>query len=234
MSLDTSTLYLVATMVAALLGVMLLFVGRQQKIPALYWWGFAYLLGAISVAFWTLASAMIGEALSLAVNSLGLVACAMVWNAARVFHGRAPSWGGLFLGALAWIAAIMTLPPESEVLRLTIGAAIVAAYAMLTAHELGLERRTSVQRNWPAMLVPLLHGFVLMLPIVLGDLLHVDTGGFGTSIWATLFAIELVLYAVGTVFVIFMLVSERAVTVHKVAASCDPLTGLFNRRGFSE
>ena len=234
MSLDTSTLYLVATMVAALLGVMLLFVGRQQKIPALYWWGFAYLLGAISVAFWTLASAMIGEALSLAVNSLGLVACAMVWNAARVFHGRAPSWGGLFLGALAWIAAIMTLPPESAVLRLTIGAAIVAAYAMLTAHELGLERRTSVQRNWPAMLVPLLHGFVLMLPSVLGDLLHGDTGSFGTSIWATLFAVELVLYAVGTVFVIFMLVSERAVTVHKVAASCDPLTGLFNRRGFSE
>jgi diguanylate cyclase (GGDEF)-like protein len=49
-----------------------------------------------------------------------------------------------------------------------------------------------------------------------------------------IFAIELVLYAVGTVFVIFMLVSERAVTVHKVAASCDPLTGMFNRRGFSE
>ena len=46
--------------------------------------------------------------------------------------------------------------------------------------------------------------------------------------------IELVLYAVGTVFVIFMLVSERAVTVHKTAASMDPLTGMFNRRGFAE
>jgi len=29
-------------------------------------------------------------------------------------------------------------------------------------------------------------------------------------------------------------VSERTVTVHKTAASMDPLTGIFNRRGFEE
>ena len=50
----------------------------------------------------------------------------------------------------------------------------------------------------------------------------------------TAFSIELVLYAIGTVFVIFMLVSDRAVTVHKTAASIDPLSGMFNRRGFAE
>ena len=50
----------------------------------------------------------------------------------------------------------------------------------------------------------------------------------------TAFSIELVLYAIGTVFVIFMLVSDRAVTVHKTAASVDPLSGMLNRRGFSE
>jgi len=48
------------------------------------------------------------------------------------------------------------------------------------------------------------------------------------------FSVELLLYAVGTVFVIFILVSERAVTAHKTAASMDPLTSLFNRRGFAE
>jgi diguanylate cyclase (GGDEF)-like protein len=82
--------------------------------------------------------------------------------------------------------------------------------------------------------VPVLHGFVLMLPILLGDLLHPRDRAFDDSIWVTVFAIELVLYAVGTVFLIFMLVSERAVTVHKNAASVDPLTGMFNRRGFAE
>jgi len=61
MSLDTSTLYLVATMVAALLGSMLVFFGRQENIPALNWWGTAYLLGAASVALWTLASPLLGD-----------------------------------------------------------------------------------------------------------------------------------------------------------------------------
>jgi diguanylate cyclase (GGDEF)-like protein len=234
MSLDISTLYLVATLVAAMLGAMLLFFGNQENIPALKWWGTAYVLGAASVALWTLASGMLGETLSLALNAVGFVACGMVWNASRVFHGRKPNLPGLVLGAIAWIAAVMTLAPEATAMRLTIGAAIVAIYAALTASQLWSERRRTLQQRWPAIVVPILHGFVLMLPILLGDLLHPNDGRFGGSIWVTAFAVELVLYAVGTVFVIFMLVSDRAVTAHKKAASVDPLTGMFNRRGFAE
>jgi diguanylate cyclase (GGDEF)-like protein len=233
MSLDTPTLYLVATMVAAMLGAMLLFFGGQENIPALQWWGTAYLLGAASVALWTLASAALGELLSLALNAVGFVACGMVWNASRVFHGRKPNLPGLVLGAMAWIAAVMTLAPEATALRMTIGAAIVAIYGALTATELWSERRRTLQRRWPAIAVPLLHGFVLMLPILLGDFLH-PHDNFSGSIWVTVFAIELVLYAVGTVFLIFMMVAERTVTAHKTAASMDPLTGMFNRRGFAE
>ena len=74
MSLDTSTLYLVAAMVAAMLGAMLLFVGSQENIPALRWWGTAYLLGAASIALWTLAASSLGEMLSLALNAVGFLA----------------------------------------------------------------------------------------------------------------------------------------------------------------
>ena len=234
MLLDTSTLYLVATMVAAMLGAMLLFFGRQENIPALQWWGTAYLLGAASVALWTLAADTLGPLLSLALNAVGFIACGMVWNASRVFHGRKPTLPGLVFGAIAWIAAAKLLPADAAALRLTIGAGIVAVYAALTATELWTERRRTMQSRWPAIAVPVLHGFVLMLPIVLGSLLHPRGETFSNSIWVTVFAIELVLYAVGTVFVIFMLVSERTVTAHKNAASMDPLTGMFNRRGFAE
>jgi diguanylate cyclase (GGDEF)-like protein len=234
MLLDISTLYLVATMMAAMLGAMLLFFGKQESIPALKWWGTAYLLGAASVALWTLAGSEFGEMLSLALNAVGFVACGMVWNASRVFHGRKPNLPGLVLGAIAWIATVMTLAPEASAMRMTIGAGIVAVYAALTASELWTERRRALQRRWPAIVVPVLHGLVLMLPILLGDFLRPQDAAFIGSIWIKVFSVELVLYAVGTVFVIFMLVSERAVTVHKTAASMDPLTGMFNRRGFSE
>jgi diguanylate cyclase (GGDEF)-like protein len=234
MLLDISTLYLVAAMMAAMLGAMLLFFGKQESIPALKWWGTAYLLGAASVALWTLAGNALGEMLSLALNAVGFVACGMVWNASRIFHGRKPNLPGLVLGAIAWVAAVMTLAPAASALRMTIGAGIVAIYAALTASELWTERRRTMQKRWPAFVVPVLHGLVLMLPILLGDFLRPQDAAFSGSIWMTVFSIELVLYAVGTVFVIFMLVSERAVTVHKTAASMDPLTGMFNRRGFSE
>jgi diguanylate cyclase (GGDEF)-like protein len=234
MLLDISTLYLVATMVAAMLGAMLLFFGRQESIPALQWWGTAYLLGALSVALWTLAGAALGGMILLALHAVGFVACGMVWNASRVFHGRKPNLPGLVLGAIAWIAAVMTLAPEASMMRMTIGSGIVAVYAALTASELWTERRRTLQKRWSAIVVPVLHGLVLMLPILLGDFLHPKDGAFASSIWVTVFSVELVLYAVGTVFVIFMLVSDRAVTAHKTAASMDPLTGMFNRRGFAE
>ncbi|MFL6792840.1 MAG: GGDEF domain-containing protein [Bradyrhizobium sp.] len=234
MSFDTSTLYLFATLVAGMLGAMLMFFGSQEKIPALNWWGSAYLLGAVSIAIWTVAGSKLGVPLSVALNAAGFVACGMVWNASRVFHGRKPNFAGLLFGAIVWVAAVVMLPPEDSALRLTIGAAIIAIYAALTAAELWTERRRAMQKRWPTIAVPVLHGCVLMLPILLGNLLRPHDEALANSVWVTIFSVELVLYAIGTVFVIFILVSDRAVTAHKTAASVDPLSGMLNRRGFAE
>ncbi len=235
LSLDISTLYLVAALVALLLGTMLLFFWRQQKMAALGWWGSAYMLGGASIALWTVGGNTLGFELSLAIDVVGFIACGLVWDAARVFHGRAPSIGGLLAGAALWSAANFLSDPLIAEMQMTLGAGIVAAYAALTAAELARERRKAMRARWPALIVPLLHGVVLMLPIIISDVMH--TQGMATNmrgLWIAVFAVELVLYAVGTVFIIFILVSERVVAAHKTAASMDPLTGLLNRRGFSE
>jgi len=172
--------------------------------------------------------------LSLALSTMAFVACGMVWNAARVFHARRPSYAGLMLGAIAWMATVMSLPPSAAALRITIGAAIVAGYAVLTAIELWSERRRQVRRRWPSVAVPALHGLVLMLPILLGDFLLASDQSAPATIWVTIFAVQLVLYSIGAVFIIFMMVAERTVSAHKNAASVDPLTGMLNRRGFAE
>ena len=100
-------------MVAGMLGAMLLFFGRQENIA-----------GAEMVGHRLSARRRLGRALdrrrrrgsartlSLALNAVGFVACGMVWNASRVFHGRKPNLPGLVLGAIAWIGAVVMLPPE--------------------------------------------------------------------------------------------------------------------------
>jgi diguanylate cyclase (GGDEF)-like protein len=234
MSLDISTLYLVASLVAAMLGALLLYFWRQERIDALGWWGAAYVLGGLTIVVWAFAGTLFGPLAEVAITMVGFAACGMVWNAARVFHGRATSWPGILAGAIAWAAASYNLPEASN-LRVIVGAAIVAGYAAMTASELWSERRKTYHSRWPALAIPTMHGIVLMLPILLGDFLRTGGGALDVrSGWVAAFAIELVLYAVGTVFIVFMLVSERTVKAHKTAASIDPLTGLFNRRGFSE
>jgi diguanylate cyclase (GGDEF)-like protein len=234
MSVDILTLYLVASLVAAMLGALLLYFYRQERIVALGWWGVAYILAAASIVVWTLAGHFLNSAAEVVLTMVGFTACGMVWNAARVFHGHRTSWPGVLAGAVLWAGVGFNLP-ETSSLRVLIGAAIVAAYAALTASELWSERRKSLHSRWPALAIPAMHGLVLMFPILVGDFLGVENGTLNVrSGWVAAFAIELVLYAVGTVFIIFMLVSERTVKAHKTAAAMDPLTGLFNRRGFSE
>ena len=234
MSVDILTLYLVASLVAAMLGALLLYFYRQERILALGWWGVAYILAAASIVVWTLIGSYLNPVAEVALTVVGFTACGMVWNAARVFHGRPTSWPGILAGAVLWAGVSFNLPDTSS-LRVIVGAAIVAAYAALTASELWSERRKSLHSRWPALAIPAMHGLVLMFPILLGDFMGVEAGALNVrSGWVAAFAIELVLYAVGTVFIIFMLVSERTVKAHKTAASVDPLTGLFNRRGFSE
>src|SRR5262249_42942776 len=91
LSLDITTLYIVATLVAAMLGGLLLYFWRQVNIPALGWWGAAYLTGGTAIAIWTVAGAFLHPAVLMALNVIGLIACGMVWNAARVFHGKPTS-----------------------------------------------------------------------------------------------------------------------------------------------
>ncbi len=230
--LEISTLYLVATLVAVMLGGLLLFFWRQEKIAALGWWGAAYVGGGAAIAIWTIGGAYLHPAILMALNVIGLVACGMVWNAARVFHGKPTSPIAFCGGAVLFALGGLQLG-EGSPLRMFLGAGIVAAYAVLTASELWSERRKAYKSRWPAVAIPVLHGLVLMLPIIVGDFLRPEGRGLGEA-WIAAFTIELVLYAVGTVFIIFLIVSERTVTAHKTAASIDPLTELFNRRGFSE
>ena len=234
MALDIRTLFVVATCITALLGLFLLFAWRQDRVRALGWWGTAYLIGGFSVVIWSI-EGLISPPLPAGIaNALLFIACGMIWNAARVFHGHRVLWPALLAGALVWLAACL-LPAflESSVARLLLSSLVVSIYTFLTARELWRERRKVLLRRWPAIFVPILHGAVFLFPIPLAGLLPADRNLVDlASGWTAIFALETMLYVVGTAFIVLALAKDRVVRTQRDAASTDDLTGLLNRRGF--
>jgi diguanylate cyclase (GGDEF)-like protein len=220
-------LFVIAGCVTALLGLFLLFAWMQERMAALAWWGSAYLIGGFAAALWRLEDVWAVPAG--VADVLLFIALGMIWTAARAFHGRDVRWGAMCFGAVAWTAAeVSHAMPHAAAIRIMLASVIVAAYTFAIAAELWRERRKSLIRRWPALFVPALHGAIFLFPVALASL---GVRSLATG-WIAVFVIEVTLYVVGAAFIVLVLVKDRTVSRYKRAAETDPLTGLFNRRGF--
>ena len=232
-ALDVPTLVFIATAIAALLGFFLIFSWLQDRsMRALAWWGAAYLIGGSSMALWSAPAQLLPVPAEIP-SALIFVACGMIWNGVRLFHGRPVLPLATFAGALIWlIGCQMPAFAEGESLRIVLGAVVASGYAFFTAFELWRERRKSLYSRSAAIVVPLLHAAIFLIPIALRALSPEARGSVFASGWFELFALEIMLYVVGTAVIVLLLVKDHHVHVHKNAASTDHLTGLLNRRAF--
>ncbi|HLH95280.1 MAG TPA: GGDEF domain-containing protein [Xanthobacteraceae bacterium] len=232
-ALDVNTLFVVATCVTGLLGLLLLAAWVRNRIPALAWWGAAYLVGGFSVAMWSM-ERLIALPTPIGIgNAMLFIACGMMWNAARVFHGRPVMVSALIGGAAIWLfARASTDFAQWAAARVILSSVIISGYTFATAAELSRERRKRLRRRWPAIFVPMLHGAVFLFPLPLASLLPGDSAAVLPSTgWVALFVLEIMLYAVGTAFIVLVLANEHSVRIHQDAAMTDELTGVLNRRG---
>jgi diguanylate cyclase (GGDEF)-like protein len=232
-ALDVTTLFIVATCVTGLLGLLLLVAWARNRIPALAWWGAAYLVGGFSVAVWSLERLIVLPTPIGIGNAMLFIACGMMWNAARVFHGRRVLISALIGGACLWLFSCVFADfaawPSG---RIVLSSTIIAGYTFATAAELSRERRQRLRRRWPAIFVPMLHGAVFLFPLPLASFLPGDSATVLLSTgWVALFVLELMLYAVGTAFIVLVLANERSVRIHRDASVTDELTSVLNRRG---
>jgi diguanylate cyclase (GGDEF)-like protein len=228
--LDLPTLSLVAVCIAGLLGLFLIIDWMQQRnVRALAWWGSAYLIGASAMALGSMPSPLI--TLPAAVpGALTFLACGMVWNGVRLFQGRRVLPFATFIGAVLWLG-IGQIPGALENGNGAIlGALIVPFYTFFIAMELWRERRRTRYSRAAAIVVPFLHAGIFLVPLAMHAFLPT---GHETA-WLTVFTFETILYAVGTAFIVMLMVKDHHVHVYRTAACTDHLTGLLSRRAFIE
>ena len=227
--LDIPTLTFVAICVAALLGLLLIFAWLQQRnVRALAWWGSAYLIGSSSIALWG-APAPVYQLPTEVAQALTFMACGMIWNGVRLFHGRPLLPIAAFAGAIVWLVLCqLPLLPQGSHERIALGAVVVATYTFFIAFELRRERRKTLYSRTAALVVPCVHAAIFLVPLGMQAFLPMAYA----EGWLAVFALETMLYAVGTAFIVLLMVKENDVDVYRNAASIDHLTGLLNRRAF--
>jgi diguanylate cyclase (GGDEF)-like protein len=229
--LDGPTVAFVAVCIIALLGLLLVLAWLQQRdARALAWWGAAYLIGASSLALWAAPTPWFALPPEVPFAMI-FVACGMIWNGVRLFRGRPLLPIAAFAGAIVWLI-LCQLPvfPEASPARIALGALVVSVYTFFIAFELSRERRKSLRSRTAAVVVPCLHAAIFLMPLAM----RAFTPDVIAASWLTVFALETILYAVGTAFIVLLMVKDHHVDYYRHAAASDFLTGLLNRRAFLE
>ena len=122
----------------------------------------------------------------------------------------------------------------SVALRAVLSAAIIATYTWLAAAEIWRNSEGHLVSRIPASFMLFAHGALFLLRTPLAVLMPHPPGTepiFG-SVWLTVLSSEALLFTIAIAFVVMAMAKERTAYVHKTAALIDPLTGIWNRRGF--
>jgi diguanylate cyclase (GGDEF)-like protein len=229
--LDVPTLAFVATCIATLLGVCLILAWLQQRdARALAWWGTAYLVGASSMVFWSAPSGLFVIPQDLPA-ALIFVACGMIWNGMRLFHGRRVLPVAIFAGAVVWLVLCQVPALASgSIAHMALGAVVVGGYTFFIAFEFWRERRHALYSRTAAVIVTALHAGIFVVPLALRAFMPAL---FATD-WLTVFALVAIIYTIGTAFIMLLMVKDHHVYIYRKAATIDSLTGLLNRGAFMQ
>ncbi len=234
-SLDAPTALALTALVAATLGVLILFSWTQSRGRNFYLalWGVGDILAGVAAGLW-FGRGVLPDFISINLATATVaVGYGVMVAAARNFGSRGTSPAWISAGALLWLAACLS-PPfyASTPARVALLSTIFSLYTGATALEFWRGRAERLPSRMPAVAFLLLHATACLarVPIALAGGLNSPRVAAGP--WFSFLAFEALLHILAMALLIVSMAKERAELEQRVVASTDDLTGAATRRAF--
>ncbi len=234
MNLDTPTLTIMESFVAACVGAILFVAWSQnRKIWALALFGFANIAAAGGVFSLMLGPVLHQPLWSALGGTLLALAPGLMWKAALTLDAKpAPLVLALLGTAVVGLAGGV---PGMRNFAVSLSLGVGAVYLFAAATTLWLARKERLAARGPFIVLTAAHAAALSIgaySFFVGST-SLDDAPPLTSLFGFIH-FEHIIFALGTAVFILALVKERNEAATRIAASIDALTGIANRAAFME
>ncbi|WP_375450412.1 GGDEF domain-containing protein [uncultured Devosia sp.] len=238
MGIDSFTLVIASGAVICVLGLLFVYMRRQDRqAPWFTWLAGAYLLA--TPAAWLMAQRdSIPNIASMGGGTALLLLCfGCLWTASRVFGGRRVLWLPLLAVPVLWVSSFIIPGFDAVVLlgvRVVIASVPAAGFFFLGAWELWRGRDELLPSRTGAIAFHITGGVFFTFRIVAVALLPFPLGGQEVHPVATaIFNLVTFVHALFLSVLMISLTKERHENEQRMLAESDALTGLPNRRAFA-
>ena len=207
---------------------------RDRRSTWLLFWSLPFIIGGLgALAYvrpnWQNDFLSIGPG-----NAVRITAIALLWQGARVFEGRKPTWLIVALVPVAWLGLCLIPPFVQTMAARAIGVSVfTATFCCLAAWELWRGRAEKLPSRLPAVVVFLSFSSVMLLRIVGVNVFPFPMGARPLDpVWMGAFNLTVFAHAFFLGLLCLALTKERLEQEQRNMALVDPLTGLMNRRAF--
>jgi diguanylate cyclase (GGDEF)-like protein len=231
---DLPALVAVAVSVKCISGALLIYAWvTNRHTPALALWAIGFLVASAATAL-ILTEERIGNVRLIDIaDALLIGAYGLLWMGARSFNNRKTPVTYLLVAPAAWfLFRQLEVLHFSDSTRIVIVSSILLCCLVLTGFEFW-RSNTDLPSRWPLIGVIGIQAAVLLSRVFWpGWMLRALTGRSPSISVIALTLFILLFHTVFAAFLLAFLMKERRERYYRRAALVDPLTGIWNRRGF--
>ena len=237
MHLDPSTVLVAGCATLILQGALLVFSWlRDRQAPWLLWWGVPFLLTGAAILFYVQPGWETSFTAIAFGNASRLLAVGGLWQGLRQFNGRRLVIWPVLTVSFGWVA-LCFVPGivDSMLVRVSIVSVINATLCGAAAWELTSGRTEALPSRRPLMLVFASFATIMVARVAAAPFAPFPVGAHPAEpAWVAGFVFLVFVHVAFAAQLFFSLTRERREAQQRRFALSDQLTGLMNRRAFSD